>query len=97
MEEAVNHNSDNALKRAMMSIGEASQRIVKNSHSRQTPTEMSPAPEPAPEPVEEIEEEPEEDSATLIIEWDDLPDLAKAFFNDEYDLEGISRIEIAGF
>lgn len=48
MEEAVNHNSDNALKRAMMSIGEASQRIVKNSHSRQTPTEMSPAPEPAP-------------------------------------------------
>lgn len=55
--------------------------------------------EPAPEPVEESEEpeELEEDNATLLISWDDLPDLAKAFFTDEYELDGISRIEIAGF
>ena len=55
--------------------------------------------EPTPETVEESEEpeELEEDNATLLVNWDDLPDLAKAFFNDEYELDGISRIEIAGF
>lgn len=49
-----------------------------------------------PETVEEPDE-PEESDTTLVISWDDLPDLAKAFFSDEYDLEGITRIEIAGF
>lgn len=50
------------------------------------------------EPEPETEDEPEEkDETTLVVEWDDLPDLAKAFFNDEYELEGITRIEIAGF
>lgn len=50
--------------------------------------------EPEPEDDTAITEN---DGATLFIEWDDLPDLAKAFFNDEYDLDGIDRIEIAGF
>lgn len=50
------------------------------------------------EPEPEDDNEPEEkDETTLVVEWDDLPDLAKAFFNDEYELEGITRIEIAGF
>lgn len=57
--------------------------------------------EPDPEPVDttgkEITEDDENDDATLMIEWDDLPDLAKAFFNDEFELEGITRIEITGF
>lgn len=52
-----------------------------------------------PEPDDEDEKFPHDDESdgVLLIEWDDLPDLAKAFFNDEFDLEGISRIEIAGF
>lgn len=50
------------------------------------------------EPENEPENEPEEkDDAVLVVEWDDLPDLAQAFFSDEYELDGISRIEIAGF
>lgn len=50
------------------------------------------------EPENEPENEPEEkDDAVLVVEWNDLPDLAQAFFSDEYELDGISRIEIAGF
>ena len=48
-----------------------------------------------PEPVED--EEPDDTPAVLIVEWDDLPELAQAFFNDEYDLEGIEHIEVVGF
>ena len=50
--------------------------------------------EPEPEPEDEPEEK---DETTLVVNWDDLPELAQCFFSDEYELEGITRIEIAGF
>ena len=49
-----------------------------------------------PEPEDEDENETEVND-TLLVDWNELPDLAKAFFSDEFDLEGITRIEIAGF
>ena len=56
--------------------------------------------EPDPEPVdttgEEITEGDETDDATLLIEWDDLPEDIKTALMDEYELEGVTRIEIAG-
>ena len=56
--------------------------------------------EPDPEPVdttaEELTEDETEDDATLMIEWDDLSDNIKNVLMNEYELEGIARIEIAG-
>lgn len=56
--------------------------------------------EPDPEPVdtnaEDVTEDEPEDDATLMIEWDDLPDDIKKSLMDEYELNGITRIEIAG-
>lgn len=56
--------------------------------------------EPDPEPVdttaEDVTEDEDEDDATLMIEWDELPDDIKKALMDEYELEGIARIEIAG-
>ena len=56
--------------------------------------------EPDPEPVdttaEDVAEDEDEDDATLMIEWDELPDDIKKVLMDEYELEGITRIEIAG-
>ena len=56
--------------------------------------------EPDPEPVdttaEDVTEDEVEDDATLMIEWDDLPDDIKKLLMDEYELDGIARIEIAG-
>lgn len=56
--------------------------------------------EPDPEPVdttaEDVTEDEPEDDATLMIEWDELPDDIKKALMDEYELEGITRIEIAG-
>lgn len=56
--------------------------------------------EPDPEPVdttaEDVTEDEDEDDATLMIEWDELPDDIKKVLMDEYELEGITRIEIAG-
>lgn len=49
-----------------------------------------------PEPEDENENDNESDG-TLLVNWEDLPELAQAFFSDKFDLEGISRIEIAGF
>lgn len=58
--------------------------------------------EPDPEPVDTTAEDvtedetEDEDDATLMIEWDDLPDDIKKLLMDEYELDGIARIEIAG-
>ena len=56
--------------------------------------------EPDDEPVdttaEDVAEDKPEDDATLMIEWDDLPDDIKKSLMDEYELEGVTRIEIAG-
>ena len=56
--------------------------------------------EPDPEPVdttaEELTEDETEDDATLMIEWYDLSDNIKNVLMNEYELEGIARIEIAG-
>ena len=54
--------------------------------------------EPDPEPVDTTAEDvtEDEDDATLMIEWDDLPDDIKKSLMDEYELEGVTRIEIAG-
>lgn len=56
--------------------------------------------EPDPEPVdttaEDVTEDEDEDDATLMIEWDELPDDIKKLLMDEYELEGVTRIEIAG-
>ena len=49
-----------------------------------------------PEPEDENENDNESDG-TLLVNWEELPELAQAFFTDEFDLDGISRIEIAGF
>ena len=49
-----------------------------------------------PEPEDENENDNESD-CTLLVNWEELPELAQAFFTDEFDLDGISRIEIAGF
>lgn len=48
-----------------------------------------------PELEPETIEPSEPDNEILLIDWEDLPDLAKAFFNDEFELDGISHIEIA--
>ena len=56
--------------------------------------------EPDTEPVdttaEDVTEDETEDDATLMIEWDDLPDDIKTALMNEYELDGIARIEIAG-
>ena len=54
--------------------------------------------EPDPEPVDTTAEDvtEDEDDATLMIEWDDLPDDIKKLLMNEYELEGVTRIEIAG-
>ena len=50
-----------------------------------------------PEPVDTTAEEIDEpDDATLMIEWDDLLEDIKTALMDEYELEGVKRIEIAG-
>lgn len=54
--------------------------------------------EPVDTTAEDVSEDvtEDEDDATLMIEWDDLPDDIKKALMNEYDLEGIARIEIAG-
>ena len=54
--------------------------------------------EPEPEPVDAAAEDviEDEDDATLIIEWDDMSDNIKNVLMNEYELDGIARIEIAG-
>ena len=46
-----------------------------------------------PEPVDEPEEEPA-DNATLLIEWDDLPEEIAEYLSKEFELDGVDRIEI---
>ena len=49
--------------------------------------------DPEPEPVDEPEEEPA-DNATLLIEWDDLPEEIAEYFSKEFEIDGVDRIEI---
>lgn len=53
---------------------------------------------PDPEPVDTTDEDDalQSEVFTLVIEWDDLPDNIKKLLMDEYELDGITRIEIAG-
>lgn len=41
-------------------------------------------------------DETETDDAVLLVEWETVPDEIREFFTHEYDLEGITSIEISG-
>lgn len=40
-------------------------------------------------------DEIDEDETTLLVNWDDTPELFQAYILDTFDLEGVTRIEIA--
>ena len=46
------------------------------------------------EPEPEETTEPEDEPATLLIEWDDLPENIINWLSDAYDLEGITSVQI---
>lgn len=78
----------------------AIEKIVKENTEGTAARGKKKDPEPVDTTAEDVtENEPEdepEDETTLMIEWDDLPDDIKKSLMDEYELEGITRIEIAG-
>lgn len=54
--------------------------------------------DPEPEETDNddvVDDEVDEDETTLLVDWDNTPELFQAYVLDTFDLEGVTRIEIA--